>query len=64
MLYGGRIADCSDIRTKHVNKAELYDRLIPYLAVNTPRQDFKNLSINAVCGKNRSFFRGPYKTRK
>jgi hypothetical protein len=40
------------------------DKLSPYRAVNTPRQGFKNQSVNAVWGKNRSLFRDPYKTRK
>jgi uncharacterized C2H2 Zn-finger protein len=55
MLYGERIAVCSEIQTKHVNKAELYYRLSPYRALNTPPQGFKNKLINAVWGKNRGF---------
>jgi hypothetical protein len=39
---------CSEVRAKHVNKAELYYRLISYRAVNTPRRCFKNQSVNAV----------------
>jgi uncharacterized C2H2 Zn-finger protein len=48
MLYGEATAVCSEIHTKHVNKAELYYRLSPYRAVNTLRQCFKNQSITAV----------------
>jgi hypothetical protein len=32
---------CSEVRAKHVNKAEICDRLSPYRAVNTLRQGFK-----------------------
>jgi hypothetical protein len=64
MLCGERIAVCSEIHTKHVNKAELYYRLSPYRAVNTPCQGFKIQSFNAVWGENHSLFRDPYKTRK
>jgi hypothetical protein len=39
---------CSEVRTKHLNEAELFYRLSPYRAVNTPRQGFKNQSVNAV----------------
>jgi hypothetical protein len=48
MLHRKIIVFCSEIRAKHVNKAELYCRLSPYRAVNTPRQSFKNQSVNAV----------------
>jgi hypothetical protein len=48
MLYAERIAVSSEVHIKHVNKAELYYRLIPYLAVNTARQGFKNQSVSAV----------------
>jgi hypothetical protein len=41
MLHRKVVAFCSEIRKKHVNKAELYCRLSPYRAVNTPRQGFK-----------------------
>jgi hypothetical protein len=40
MLSGETNAVCSKIHTKHANKAELYQRLSPYRAVNTPRQGF------------------------
>jgi hypothetical protein len=36
MLHTKVIVFNSEIRTKHVNKAELYYRLSPYRAVNTP----------------------------
>jgi hypothetical protein len=42
MLHGETIAVYSEIHTKHVNKGELYYRLSPCCAVNTPRQGFKN----------------------
>jgi uncharacterized C2H2 Zn-finger protein len=48
MIYGEKIAVCSEIHIKHVNKAGLYYRLSPYPAVNTPRQCFENQSVNAV----------------
>jgi hypothetical protein len=35
MLYKEIIAVCAEIRTKHVNKAELYYRLRSYAAENT-----------------------------
>jgi hypothetical protein len=41
MLHRKVIVFCSEIWTKHLNKAELYYRLSPYRAVNTPRQGFK-----------------------
>jgi hypothetical protein len=41
MLHRKIVVFCSEIRKKHVNKAELYYRLSPYRAVNTPRQGFK-----------------------
>jgi hypothetical protein len=41
MLHRIVVVFCSEILTKHLNKAELYYRLSPYRAVNTPRQGFK-----------------------
>jgi uncharacterized C2H2 Zn-finger protein len=41
MLHRKAVVFCSEIRKKHVNKAELYYRLSPYSAVNTSRQGFK-----------------------
>jgi hypothetical protein len=41
MLYGERIAVCSEIHIKHVNKAELYYRLSPCRSVNTPDRVLK-----------------------
>jgi hypothetical protein len=41
MLHRKVIVFCSEVRTKHINKAELYYRLSAYCAVNTPRQGFK-----------------------
>jgi uncharacterized C2H2 Zn-finger protein len=41
MLHRKIIVFCSEIHTKHVNKSELYYKLSPYRAVNTPRQCFK-----------------------
>jgi hypothetical protein len=35
-VYVETIAVCSEIHTKHANEAELYYRLSPYRAVNTP----------------------------
>jgi hypothetical protein len=35
MLYGEIMEVCSEIHTKHVNKAETYYRLSPYGAENT-----------------------------
>jgi hypothetical protein len=54
MLHRKVIVFCSEIHTKHVNKAQLYHRLSSYRAVNTPQQGFKNQSFNAVWGNNRS----------
>jgi uncharacterized C2H2 Zn-finger protein len=51
MLYGERIAVCAEIHTNHVNKAGLYYRFRPYLAVNTHRHGFKDQSFYAVWGK-------------
>jgi hypothetical protein len=61
MLYGETVAVCSEIHTKHVNKAEFYYKLSPYRAVNTRRQGFRNESLNAVWRNNRGLFRDPYK---
>jgi hypothetical protein len=58
------IGFCFEIRSKHINKAELYYSLSSYCAVNTPRQGFENQSFNAVWGKKRGLFRDPYKPRK
>jgi uncharacterized C2H2 Zn-finger protein len=41
MLRRKVVVFCSEIRKKHVNKGELYYKLSPYRAVNTPRQGFK-----------------------
>jgi hypothetical protein len=41
MLHSKVVVFCSEIRKKHVNNAELYCRLGPYHAVNTPRLGFK-----------------------
>jgi hypothetical protein len=40
-----KIAVCSEIDTKYINKAESYYRLSPYGAVSTPREGFKNESL-------------------
>jgi hypothetical protein len=48
MLHRKIIVFCSEVSAKHLNKAELYYRVSPYHAVNTPRQGFKNSSVNAV----------------
>jgi hypothetical protein len=50
MLHRKVIVFCSEIRTEHVNKAELYYMLSPYCAVNTPRQSFK-FSHLMLCGE-------------
>jgi hypothetical protein len=56
MLYGERIAVCSEIYTTDANKGELHYRLSPYRAINTLRQGFKNQSVNVVWGNNRRLF--------
>jgi hypothetical protein len=44
---------------------EIYPyKFISYRAVNTPRQGFKNQSVNAVWRDNRGLFQDPCKTRK
>jgi hypothetical protein len=48
MLHRKIIVFCSEVRAKHVNKAELFYSLSPYRAVKTPRQVFKNQAVNAV----------------
>jgi hypothetical protein len=50
MLHRKLVVLVSEIRTEHVNKDELYSRLSPYRAVNTPRQGFK-LSHLMLYGK-------------
>jgi uncharacterized C2H2 Zn-finger protein len=42
MLRRKIIVFCSEVRAKHVNKAEFYYWLISYRTVNTTRQGFKN----------------------
>jgi hypothetical protein len=54
MLHRKVIVFCSEIRKKHVNKAELNYRLSPYCAVNTPGQGFK-LSHLMLYGKESRF---------
>jgi hypothetical protein len=49
MLYREIIAVCSEIHTKHFNKAELYYRLSPYRAVNTPT--FLKTNNLMLCGE-------------
>jgi hypothetical protein len=60
MLYREIIAVCSEIRAKHVNKAELYYMLSSYRAVNT-RSGFLKFNqlmlhreIIAVCSEIRA----------
>jgi uncharacterized C2H2 Zn-finger protein len=48
MLHRKIIVFCSEVHAKHVNKGELYYRLISYSAVDIHRQDFKNQSVKAV----------------
>jgi hypothetical protein len=48
MLHRKIIVFCNEVRSKYVNKRELYYRLISYRAVYTSRQDFKNQSVNAL----------------
>jgi hypothetical protein len=48
MLHWKIIVFCFEVRAEHLNKTELHYRLSPYRAVDTPQQDFKNQSVNAV----------------
>jgi hypothetical protein len=64
MMHKKIIVFFPETRAKHVNKPELYYRFSSYHAVNTPRQGFKNQSVNAVWGNRRGLFQEPYKTRK
>jgi hypothetical protein len=50
MLYGERIAVCSEIHTKHVNKAESYYRLRLYCAENTVLWVYVSSHLVVVCG--------------
>jgi hypothetical protein len=48
MMYGKESRFVPRSIQNTVNKAELYYRLSPHRAVNTPQQGFKNPSVSAV----------------
>jgi hypothetical protein len=48
VLHRKIIVFCSEVRAKHLSKAELYYRLSLYGAVNTPWTGFRIPSVNAV----------------